>query len=36
MYKIYDNVFKFIMEAVKNWEVELTARGKTLAEVKIQ
>ena len=35
MYKISDEVIKFIKETMKNW-VELTAEGKSLAEVKIQ
>ena len=34
MYKISDKVIKFIMEAMKKCKVELTAGGKTLAEVK--
>ena len=33
MYKISDKFINFIMKAIKNWKVELTARGKTLAEV---
>ena len=36
MYKIFDKVIKFIDETMKNWRMELTARGKSLAEVKIQ
>ncbi len=36
MYKITDKVIKFIIEAVKNWKVEMKTKGKTLAEVKIQ
>ena len=32
MYKTSDKVIKFIMEDMKNWKVELTAGGKTLAE----
>ena len=35
-YKISDNVLKFITEAKKNCQVESTAGGKTLAELKIQ
>ena len=35
MDKIPDKFIKLIMEAMKNWKVELTARGKTLAEMKI-
>ena len=36
LYKISDEVIKLIEKAMKNWKVELTARGKGLAEVKIQ
>ena len=36
MYQISDKVIKFIMETIKNWQVELTAGGTTLAEMKIQ
>ena len=36
MYKISDEVIKFITKVVKNWKVELKAEGKTLAEVKIR
>ena len=36
MYKISDKVIKFIEETMKNWRVELTARGKSFAQVKIQ
>ena len=35
MYKISDKVIKFIAEAMKNWNVELSVGRKTLAEVKI-
>ena len=35
MYKISDEVIKFIEETMKNWRVEVTAGGKSLAEVKI-
>ena len=35
-YKISDKVINFTMETMKNWKVELTAGGNTLAEVKIQ
>ena len=35
MYKISDKVNNFITEAIKNWKVELTTEGKTLAVVKI-
>ena len=36
MYKISDNIINLIMEAMKNWKVELTVGGKILAEVKIK
>ena len=36
MYKIYNKVIKFIKETMKNWRVELTVGGKSLAKVKIQ
>ena len=36
MYKISDKVIKFIEKTMNNWRVELTARGKSLAEGKIQ
>ena len=36
IYKISDEVINFITEAMKNWKMELTAEGKTLAEGKIQ
>ena len=36
MYKISGKVTKFITDAMENWKVELTAKRKTLAEVKIQ
>ena len=36
MYKLYDNVKKFIIEAMKIWKMELTSEGKTLTEVEIQ
>ena len=35
MYKISDKVIKFITEVMKNWKVELTAGGKTVAGVKM-
>ena len=35
MYKIFDEVMKFILGAMIKWEVELTAEGKLLEEVKI-
>ena len=36
MYKISDEVLKLIEETMKNWRMELTAGGKSLAEAKIQ
>ena len=36
MYKISDEVIKFIEKTRENWRVELTAGGKGLVEVKIQ
>ena len=36
MYKISDEVINFIEKTMKTWRVELTARGKSLAETKIQ
>ena len=36
MYKIHDEVIKFIEKIMETWKVELTAGGKSLAEVKIQ
>ena len=36
MYKISDEVIKFIKETMKNWRVVLTVGGKRFAEVKIQ
>ena len=36
MYMISGEVIKFIENAMKNWRVELTAKGKNLTEVKIQ
>ena len=36
MYKISDEVIKLIEKTMETWRVELTAGGKTLAEVKIQ
>ena len=36
MYKISDQVIKFITVAMKNWKVELTTGGKALTEAKIQ
>ena len=35
LYEISDEVIKFIEKIIKNWRVELTARRKSLAEVKI-
>ena len=36
MYKIFDEVINFIEKTMKTWRVELTARGKSLAEAKVQ
>ena len=36
MYKIPDQVVQFIEKTMQTWKVELTAGGKSLAEVKIQ
>ena len=36
MYKISEKIIKLILEAMKNWKVELTAGEKTFAEEKIQ
>ena len=36
MYKIPHEVINFIEKTMKNWRVELTAGGKSFAEVKIQ
>ena len=36
MYQISGKIIKFIENTMKNWRVELTAGGKSLAEVKIQ
>ena len=36
MYKIPNHVVQFIEKTMETWKVELTAGGKTLAEVKIQ
>ena len=36
MYKIYDKIIKFIEEAIKNWRVELSAWGNSLAGVKLE
>ena len=36
MYKIPDQVVQFIENTMETWRVELTAGGKSLAEVKIQ
>ena len=35
MYKISDEVIKFIEKTMKTWRVELTAEGKSLSEAKI-
>ena len=36
MYKISQEVINFIEKTMKNWRVELTVGGKSLAEIKIQ
>ena len=36
MYKISDEVIKFIENTMNNWRFELTGGGKSLTEVKIQ
>ena len=36
MYKISNEVENFIEKTMKNWKVELTVGGKSLAEAKIQ
>ena len=36
MYKISDEVIKFIEQTMKTWRVELKAGGRRLAEAKIQ
>ena len=36
MYKIADEVINFIEKTMETWRVELTARGRSLAEAKIQ
>ena len=36
MYKLPDETIHFIKKTMETWRVELTARGKSLAEVKIQ
>ena len=36
MYKISNEVIKFIKNTMENWRVELTARGKRLTKMKIQ
>ena len=36
MYNISDLVINFLAKVMKNWKVDLTARGQTLEEVKIQ
>ena len=35
MHRITDGVIKFMEETLKNWRVELTTGGKSLAEMKI-
>ena len=34
--KMYNEVIEFIKETLKNWRVELAARGKISAELKIR
>ena len=36
MYKISDEIMKIIEKTLKTWRMELTTRGKRLADVKIQ
>ena len=36
MYKISDEVINFIEKTMQTWRMELTARGRSLAESKIQ
>ena len=36
MYKIPDEVIKFIQKTMETWRVKLTVGGKNLAELKIQ
>ena len=36
IYKISYKIINFVTEAIKNWKVELTARGKTLTVLSIQ
>ena len=36
MYKVFGKEMKFIECTMENWRVKLTARGKSLAEVKIK
>ena len=36
MYKISDEVIKFIEKTMKTWSVELTAKRKSMTEAKIQ
>ena len=36
MYKIFDKIINFIMNAMENWRMKLIAVGQTLAEVGIQ
>ena len=35
MYKISNEVIKFIEKTMETWKVELTARGKDVSKVKI-
>ena len=36
MYKMSHEVINFIEKTMKTWKVELTARGRSFAEAKIQ
>ena len=36
MYKIFDKIINFIIDAMENWKVDFMADGQTQAEVKIQ
>ena len=34
-HKVFDEIIKFIEKTMENWSMELTAEGKSFAEVKI-
>ena len=36
LYKVSDEIIKFVEKTMKNWKVELTAERKSFVEVKIQ